>query len=134
MVNGNVIMFDIGKPQLVRYEIMSDGIKKILSLLVSVTAAKNGVLLVDELENGLHYSSMDTLWQALIKIAETNNVQISATTHSYECLASFRRSLSATSSDKAVVIRIERTDDTHTAVTMNSEELLTLLDNNWEIR
>jgi predicted ATP-dependent endonuclease of OLD family len=134
MVNGNVIMFDIGKPQLVRYEIMGDGIKKILSLLASVSAAKGGVLLIDELENGLHYSSMDTLWRSLIKSAETNDVQIVATTHSYECMASFRKSLPETVLDKASIIRIERTNDVHTAVTMNSEDLKTMLDNNWEIR
>lgn len=127
-------MFDIGKPQLVRYEIMGDGIKKILSLLASISAAKDGVLLIDELENGLHYSSMDTLWRALIKSAEANDVQIVATTHSYECMASFRRSLSDTVLDKTAVIRIERNDDMHSAVTMNDKELQIMLDNDWEIR
>jgi AAA15 family ATPase/GTPase len=106
----------------------------LLSLLASVAAAKDGILLVDELENGLHHTSMGILWRALVKGAVLNNVQVIATTHSYECIQSFKDNLVYDRNSDASVIRIERNGETHKAVTMNMGDLQTMFENNREIR
>jgi AAA15 family ATPase/GTPase len=47
---------------------------------------ENGVLLIDEMENGFHYQSMPILWRAIIQTAKELNVQVFATTHNIDTL------------------------------------------------
>ena len=54
--------------------------------------ARGGVLLLDEIDSGLHYSAMHALWDFILKAAEINQVQVFASTHSLDCL----RGLAAT--------------------------------------
>ena len=53
--------------------------------------AKDGVLLIDEAENGLHWEVHDKLWEILFRLAEQLNVQVFATTHSQDCVRGFHR-------------------------------------------
>lgn len=55
--------------------------------------AEQSVLLVDEVENGLHYSVMDQVWRELFDEAQSQGHQVIATTHSQECLFAAWREL-----------------------------------------
>ena len=55
-------------------------------LVLGATDVQNGALLVDEIENGLHYAALPDVWRAVSKAAERFNVQVFATTHSFECV------------------------------------------------
>lgn len=44
------------------------------------------ILLIDEIENGLHYSAYKKLWEAIFALATTTNKQVFVTTHSKENL------------------------------------------------
>lgn len=65
-----------------------DGIWRILGLAVAVSRAQDNLLLVDEIDTGLHYSVMTDMWRLLFEAAERFNVQVFATTHSYDCVHS----------------------------------------------
>ncbi len=67
---------------------MGDGINKLLAIICSILTNKDGIVLIDEIENGFHYSFYDKLWETIAKAAKETNTQIFATTHSYECLQS----------------------------------------------
>lgn len=64
---------------------LGDGIWRMLALAVSLIRAKDGVLLVDEIDTGLHYTVMANMWKFLDAAARDFNVQVFATTHSYDC-------------------------------------------------
>jgi hypothetical protein len=64
---------------------MGDGISRILGLTLALINAKNGVLLVDEIDTGLHFSAMSDMWKLLYETAKRLNVQVFATTHSRDC-------------------------------------------------
>lgn len=81
-----MVYADIGIDKLVPINIMGDGIRRILAILAAISERKNGILLIDEIENGLHYSTLSILWKAILKTAFDNNVQLFITTHSYECI------------------------------------------------
>jgi predicted ATP-dependent endonuclease of OLD family len=81
---------------------MGDGFFKTIVIILSIFQAENGVLLIDELENGLHYSSLDILWTAIFEASKTFNTQIIATTHSQECIASFARAAEVERDDRRV--------------------------------
>ena len=83
---GNRIMADIGFEKRIPIQLMGDGLKKVLSVVVNMAMVPNGILLIDEVDNGLHYSSMPILWKAIVESAKMYNVQVFATTHNVESL------------------------------------------------
>jgi AAA15 family ATPase/GTPase len=68
---------------------MGDGIVRILQLILNMYAAKDGFYLIDEFDNGLHYSVQKSLWKMIFSLSEQFNIQVFATTHSWDCIQSF---------------------------------------------
>ena len=68
---------------------LGEGIQKILSVMLNLVNVKNGILLIDEFENGLHYSIQDSLWKVIFELAKTLDVQCFITTHSEDCVRTF---------------------------------------------
>lgn len=68
---------------------MGDGMARILQLILKVFSARGGFLLVDEFENGLHYSIQTQVWKLIFELALKLDIQVFATTHSWDCVASF---------------------------------------------
>lgn len=69
---------------------LGDGVSRLFGIALALVSAKDGVLLIDEVENGLHYSVQSQLWQFLINAAEKFNVQVFATTHSTDTIRAFQ--------------------------------------------
>ena len=63
-----------------------DGMRRLLALRLSFVGAANGVLLIDEIDTGLHWTIMEEMWQFVVEVASRLNVQVFATTHSYDCI------------------------------------------------
>jgi hypothetical protein len=70
---------------------MGDGMARVLQLALKMLAAKGGILLIDEFENGLHYSVQEKVWEIMFTFAKTLDIQIFATTHSWDCIESFAK-------------------------------------------
>jgi hypothetical protein len=68
-----------------------DGLAKFISYLSLLLVSKNGILFLDEIENGIHYTNLDKLWEIILTISKQQNVQVFATTHSKECIESYAR-------------------------------------------
>ncbi|MDR1895607.1 MAG: AAA family ATPase [Prevotellaceae bacterium] len=82
------IYFDIdGIDELVPSSIMGDGIRRFLNIVTAVSAKRNAFVLIDEIENGLHYSAYKLLWQSLMSFSEKYDVQLFITTHNIETLS-----------------------------------------------
>ena len=80
------IMVDVGLAQRIPIEVMGDGIKKIFAIILNIYQSQNGILLLDEVDNGLHYLSMPVMWQAILHAARECKTQIFATTHNIDSL------------------------------------------------
>ena len=65
---------------------LGEGVSRIFALALHLAETQGGFLLVDEIENGLHWSVMPTIWRFLVETARALDVQIFATTHSKDCL------------------------------------------------
>ena len=70
---------------------LGDGMLRVFQLLLKVFPAKGGFLLIDEFENGLHYSVQEKIWMVLFELSKKLNIQIFATTHSWDCIESFSK-------------------------------------------
>lgn len=84
---------------------MGDGILRILQLVLGIFPAKNGFLLIDEFENGLHYSVQEQVWRLIFQLSEELNIQVFATTHSWDCVKAFSKA-SNDSKESAFLLRI----------------------------
>ena len=68
-----------------------DAVQRMLNLaLVILDFDKEGVLLIDEIENGIHYLNQEAFWEAIFKIAQNTKIQIFATTHSLDMICAFK--------------------------------------------
>lgn len=67
---------------------MGDGVGRMLGIVLAIVHAKNGILLVDEIDTGLHFSIMSDMWKLVWQTAKKLNVQVFATTHSSDCWTS----------------------------------------------
>ncbi|MBF0378144.1 MAG: AAA family ATPase [Desulfamplus sp.] len=71
--------------------LFGEAVYRVIQFALRIVNNRNGILLVDEIENGIHYTSQDDLWTILFQLAINFNIQIFATTHSYEMIKSFSK-------------------------------------------
>ena len=115
---------DIGLSQRVPIRLMGEGISHILSLSLAIASAPGGMVLVDEIENGIHYSVMEKVWKAIGDFARHYDVQVFATTHSYECIGAAYRAFESDEEDELRLFRIQRNrDGEYKAVKYDRERL-----------
>lgn len=131
-----IIYCDIGLDRLMPVNVMGDGMFRILSIILAISDTKNGVVLIDEIENGFHHSSQGVLWDAIFRSAVEFNVQIFATTHSIECVKAFNSSYSrlGKEDDGIRLYRIEKKGDDLDVISYNDKTLEASLDSDWEVR
>lgn len=91
MGKGNTIKYRLKSAENVGFLINStgDGLNNFLSIILSLYNARNGILLIDEIDNGFHYSVLPYVWKVILTTAKEFNVQVFATTHSYECIMAY---------------------------------------------
>ncbi|MGD0837486.1 MAG: AAA family ATPase [Polyangia bacterium] len=72
---------------------LGEGVARLLALVCLLVDAKRGILLVDEIDTGLHVRVMEKLWRQVFDVARKFDVQVFATTHSEDCLHGLARTL-----------------------------------------
>jgi Predicted ATPases len=81
------------KGTIVPLSAMGDGINRVLSIILSLVNCADGILLIDEFENGLHHTVQHKLWEVIFRMATKLNIQVFATTHSNDCIITFEELL-----------------------------------------
>jgi predicted ATPase len=87
---------------------MGDGLTRLFHIALAIVNAQDGVVLIDEFENGLYWEVQEQLWPVLFKLAQQFDVQLFVTTHSSDCIQSFVRAWKGFPSQGSMY-RIERT-------------------------
>ena len=102
--------------QLLPVKLAGDGLNKLMFLLLSIMAHPGALLLIDEIETGVHYSAYADLWKSVAQMAEACGCQIIATTHSYECIVGAIEGLQAIGAgERFCYFRIDRQGETAAA-------------------
>lgn len=65
---------------------LGEGPRRVLGLAIRAVQARGGVLLLDEVDGGLHHSTLDGLWRWLARWADTHDIQVFATAHGADCV------------------------------------------------
>ncbi|MGH7222767.1 MAG: AAA family ATPase [Gemmataceae bacterium] len=129
-----VIHGDIGLPRLVPLPLMGEGIRRVLSMVLAIANAPGGVVLIDEVENGLHHSVMVPVWQAIAEAARRADVQVFATTHSYECIQAAQQAFATAQPYDLRLLRLDRLDSGIRVATYNQNTLNTSIEMSLEVR
>lgn len=91
-------------------------------------------VLIDEVENGIHYSVLPDLWRFIFKVAKLHNLQVFATTHSWDCIEAFQQAAAEDEESEGVLIRLERRNDTIRAVVCSESDLAIITKGEIEVR
>ena len=84
---GNEIFIGFeGMGELLPLGMTGDGLRRYLSIVASSANPTNNIILIDEIDNGLHYSAYKKLWESIFALATDTNKQVFVTTHSQETL------------------------------------------------
>jgi AAA15 family ATPase/GTPase len=104
---------------------MGEGIQRVFAIALAMSTASNGYLLIDEVETGLYHQVQADVWRAIFKLAHEWNVQVFATTHSWDCVEAFQEAAAEDQNEEAMLIRLQhkRSGDGIEAV-LYDEELL----------
>lgn len=86
---------------------LGDGISHLFQMILMLLNAKEGLLLIDEFENGLHYTLQPKVWEIIFILAKKLNVQVFATTHSWDCVKAFQQASEQTD-EEAMLLRLGR--------------------------
>ncbi|BAU64000.1 hypothetical protein STA3757_13690 [Stanieria sp. NIES-3757] len=123
-----------GNHQRVPIGSMGDGIWRMLGLALATVGAANGVLFVDEIDTGLHFSTMSNMWKLIWETAKRLNVQVFATTHSSDCWTSLASIANRedTVGDGITIQRIERDKDV--GVVFSEREIVVAANRGIEVR
>lgn len=136
IVRGTIasIWIDSGLGVLLPIQIMGDGLSRWLMFVLAILRAENGLVLVDEIENGIHYSIMASIWKKLANLAAQYNVQIIATTHSAECIRYAHKAFSTDYTKDFKYFRLEKIEGITKVIDYDMNTLEAALENELEFR
>lgn len=131
---GGIVVKCTGVNQRIPIGSLGDGIWRMLGLALALVHAEHGVLLVDEIDTGLHFTVMSDMWKLVSETAKRLHVQVFATTHSRDAVDSLAAiSRADVSEDSDVTIqRLER--DKHRAVAYTEQEIVVAAERGTEVR
>ncbi|KYC35577.1 hypothetical protein WA1_07065 [Scytonema hofmannii PCC 7110] len=114
---------------------MGDGMRRILAIAIAAVTVENGFLLVDEIDPGLYYQTQTDMWHFVLEVAKQLNIQVFATTHSWDCITAFAEAV-AQLEDRSVgkLFRLSRRDENIRAVEYTPDELSIAVNQSIEVR
>lgn len=100
-----------------------DGLRHYISIICALYACENGYLFIDEIDNGIHYTQLDRLWEIILTLSKKTNCQVFAITHSKEMLESFAR----------VSEKLEERDISYTLLVRDKQQEIKTISMDYEI-
>ncbi len=113
---------------------LGDGFMRLLLLSLVANTREGGILMIDEIENGIHHSVLVDLWTLIFDTAARQNLQVFATTHSLDCVAAFAHVALSRPQIPGLALRLERVDGEHRAVVYDPSDLEVAIRHDIEVR
>ncbi|MEM9459542.1 MAG: AAA family ATPase [Myxococcota bacterium] len=114
---------------------LGDGIVRIFALALALENAREaGLLLIDEIENGIHYSGLGRLWHFVFEAAAHHGVQVFATTHSWDCVQAFQEATERHRATDGTLVKLLEEDGSVEGVVLREEDLAIVTRDRIEVR
>lgn len=112
---------------------MGDGVYRMLGIALTMVQSARGIVLIDEIDTGLHYSVMCDMWRMVAATAKRLDIQVFATTHSRDCYEALAAATEQPGYDGGLSIqRIER--GRSLAIAFNDDEIAVAARRGIEVR
>ena len=118
----------------IRLKSLGDGAVRLFGIALALWRSRGGFLLIDEAENGIHHSAQYDLWKMILRMAQTNDVQVLATTHSWDCVRGFAYAAAEFDDGTGLLVRLDRDDRGLRAIEYTQEDLRVAADQGIEVR
>lgn len=102
---------------------MGEGMNRLFGIACALVNARDGLLLLDEIDTGVHYTVLPDLWRLIIEVARRLNVQVFATSHSWDCIQAFQQAADENKKEEGVLIRLQNKGGDVVPVLFDEEEL-----------
>ncbi|SRR6266436_2040780 len=113
--------------------LISDGLNKLVTLLLHTAHCEGTALFVDEVENGFHFSRHERLWEQLFSFAEEYETQLFFTTHSWEYLKAAAPLIDQFRDDFALV-QVYQENGVGNAAVVPGRDAVAAIENEIEVR
>jgi hypothetical protein len=131
---GPILHADIGIGRMVPLPFMGEGIGRVLTILLAIAECRNGLVLIDEFDNGLHFSVLTEAWKAVAECARNYSTQVIATSHSWECVRAAHASFADTAHYDFRLLRLETMGGSSAMVSYDKGSLDAALETGVEVR
>jgi hypothetical protein len=113
--------------------LFSNAASNLASILLNISTTVRGVVCVDEIENGFHYSRYESVWQQTYDFADVFETQVFASTHSLECLKAAIPSMRKYPDDFAL-IQLQQKDGVTEPFVVPEKDAIAAIENDIELR
>lgn len=136
LVTGGVPVLhgDLGLSEMMPLPLMGEGMTRLASILLAFVAAKEGVVLIDEIESGLHYSVLEQVFGVVAAAARAYDVQVFATTHNWECILAAHNAFARSGLYDLRFHRLDRLGAEIKAVSFSQTNLQVAIEHELEVR
>lgn len=110
-----------------------DGLNRLFGIALSLVNARDGLLLIDEFENSMHYTVQIKVWRAIFSLASRLDIQVFATSHSWDAIEAFQKA-AAEDPEEGVLIRLSRSGDDVIPTLFREDELAIVTRDQIEVR
>ena len=122
------------QPRPVPLKSLGDGATRMFGVALALANCRDGILLLDEAENGIHHSLQADFWNMVLRAAGAHNTQVLATTHSKDCINGFAWAALKCPDIDGNLIRLERENGEIRVVEYSKDELETAAEQDIEVR
>jgi hypothetical protein len=120
-------------PRPVPLRSFGDGLNRLFGIVLSLVNAKDGLLLIDEFENGMHHTVQYDVWRGIFRLSRALKVQVFATSHSWDAIQAFQRA-AAEDPDDGVLVRLSKRNEDIIPTLFREEELAVATRDHIEVR
>ena len=113
---------------------LGDGAVRLFGVALALANSRGGFLLIDEAENGIHHTVQRGLWTMVLRTAYENDIQVLATTHSWDCVRGFARAATEFEHEEGVLVRLERGNGGLRAIEYSEEDIRIAAEHGIEVR
>jgi hypothetical protein len=113
---------------------LGDGVRHLLMMALLLAIGESGVVLIDEIDTGLHYTVLVDLWRLIFQTAKRLNVQVLATTHSWDCITAFSQAWNEVDGSEGLFFRLSKKGDRIKPVVYSAERLNVAAEQGIEVR
>ena len=133
-IGNRVMVKSTGHDSPVPLKSLGDGAARVFGIALALVCSRDGFVLIDEVENGIHHAAEYEFWRMVLTTAKQNNVQVFATTHGWDCVVGFAQAAKEIGDVEGALIRLDEKNGGIRAVDYSVTDLETAASLGVEVR